>query len=43
MIDGRTAGEVEPKGEAAREIAELWAFLAGALVGREMRHVAAAG
>ena len=43
MIDGRTAGEVEPKGEAAREIAELWAFLAGTLVGREMRHVAAAG
>ncbi|CAH2606493.1 ParA family protein (plasmid) [Rhodovastum atsumiense] len=43
MIDGRTAGEVEPRGEAAREISELWAFLAGAMAGREMRHVAAAG
>jgi chromosome partitioning protein len=43
MIDGRTAFEVDPKGEAAREVAELWAFLAGTLVGKEMRHVAIAG
>ena len=28
MIDGRTAGEVAPKGKAAEEINELWAILA---------------
>jgi chromosome partitioning protein len=43
MIDGRTAVEIDPKGEAAREISELWAFLAGTLVGKGMRHVAVAG
>jgi chromosome partitioning protein len=43
MIDGRTAVEVDPRGEAAREMSELWAFLAGTFAGREMRHVTAAG
>ena len=27
MIDGRAAQEVEPKGEAAKEIAELWRYV----------------
>lgn len=31
MIDGRTVMEVEPEGRSAKEIAELWAYLAGRL------------
>ena len=31
MIDGRTAGELDPKGKSAAEVAELWRYLAGRL------------
>lgn len=31
MIDGRTVGEVDPEGRSAKEIADLWAYLAGRL------------
>lgn len=43
MIDGRTAMEVEPRSDASREIAELWAFIDGTFAGRKMHHAAAAG
>ena len=35
MIDGRTAAEIDPKGKAAAEIAELWAVLAERLTKQE--------
>jgi len=31
MIDGRTAGEMDPNGKAATEIAGLWEILAARL------------
>ncbi|MEI6985720.1 MAG: ParA family protein [Rhodospirillaceae bacterium] len=31
MIDGRTAGEIDPKGKAAHEIVELWKILSARL------------
>jgi chromosome partitioning protein len=37
MIDGRTAGEIDPKGKAAAEIGTLWAVLAERLGKQEKR------
>lgn len=31
MVDGKTIGEIDPKGRSAREISDLWAYVAGRL------------
>jgi chromosome partitioning protein len=31
MIDGRTAGELDPRGKSASEVTELWRYLSGRL------------
>jgi chromosome partitioning protein len=37
MIDGRTAGELDPNGPSAKEIAQLWEHIASQLDKRERR------
>ena len=37
MIDGRTAGELDPKGKSAAEVAQLWRYLADRL-DKEVRY-----
>lgn len=36
MTDGRTAGDIDPKGAAAREILDLWEFVEGRLHDRQI-------
>lgn len=31
MVDGKTIGEIDPKGRSAREISDLWVYVAGRL------------
>jgi chromosome partitioning protein len=39
MIDGRTAGEIDPEGRSAKEVRLLWDYLAAQLDRRERRRV----
>jgi len=41
MTDGRTAGEIDPKGKSAAEISDLWRYIAGRL-DKEVRYGATA-
>jgi chromosome partitioning protein len=41
MIDGRTAGEIDPRGKSGTEIADLWRYMTGRLQ-KEVRHGATA-